>query len=116
MDNKFKAFSDEIAGLAHILNLISVSFEDPDIASLTVLTGHEGQHWRDVRRSLDDCQFSLDTLAKILEGMGADEKGVLGRIKKQLKLNMKSKEIEFLRRQTLCFTQAMQISLQMINL
>jgi hypothetical protein len=116
VDNTVNGFSDEIAALARVLNSISISFRDPVVSSLTALTGHEGQHWRDVQRSLGDCHLSLDRLAKILEKLKADEKNVFRRARKQFKLNMRSGEIACLRRQILSFTQTMQISLQMISL
>jgi Fungal N-terminal domain of STAND proteins len=116
VDGTVKTFSDEIASLAGVLNSIAVTFRDPLIASLTALTGHEGQHWRDVQRSLGDCRHSLGRLAIILERIKASEYDILRRARKQFKLNMSSGEIEVLRRQILWFTQTMQISFQMINM
>jgi hypothetical protein len=116
VDDTVKDFSDEIAALARVLNSMAISFRDPAVSSLTALTGHEGQHWRDVQRSLGDCRLSFEKLANILEKVKADEKNVLRRARKQFKLNMRSGEIACLRRQILSFTQTMQISLQMISL
>jgi Glu-tRNA(Gln) amidotransferase subunit E-like FAD-binding protein len=116
VDDAVKDLSDEIAALARVLNSMAISFRDPIVSSLTALTGHEGQHWRDVQRSLGDCRLSFEKLANILEKVKADEKNVLRRARKQFKLNMRSGEIVYLRRQILSFTQTMQISLQMISL
>src|SRR5204863_9854361 len=64
VDDTVKVFSDEIAALAQVLNSMSISFRDPAVSSLTALTGHEGRHWRDVQRSLDNCRFSLEKLQR----------------------------------------------------
>lgn len=118
VDTAVQRFSDEITGLSRVLHSISISFADASISSLPALTGHEGQHWRDVHRSLDDCKISLERLAKILEKVkaAAEGKGMLRRARKQFTLNMRAGEIVTLRSQIVSYTQTIQISLQMISL
>jgi ankyrin repeat protein len=118
VDTAVRAFSDEITALYRVLHSISISFADPSVSSLPALTGHEGQHWSDVHRSLGDCKLSLERLAKILEKVkaAAEGNGVLRRARKQFTLNMRAGEIVTLRSQIVSYTQTIQISLQMISL
>jgi ankyrin repeat protein len=118
VDTTVQHFSDEITALSRVLHSISISFADPSVSSLPALTGHEGQHWRDVQRSLGDCKLSLEQLAKILEKVkaAAEGKGMLRRARKQFTLNMRAGEIVTLRSQIVSYTQTIQISLQMISL
>lgn len=116
VDDTVKAFFDEISALSRVLSSISSSFTDPALSSRIALTGHEGQHWRDVLTSMEDCRRTLERLLKILGKVRSEEKGALRRTRKQFLLNVASGEIAVLRNQILLFTQTLQISLQMINL
>jgi hypothetical protein len=108
----------DIKSLSQVLTSIGASFEDPLLATaaLASQTGHEAQHWKNVRRSLDDCRDTLDKLEKILENIQKAESGLLRRPRKMLKLGSQAEEITLLQHEVTCYTRAMQLSLQLITM
>jgi len=54
----------ELDSLSQVFISLHTSFCDPSIVRCVFLpqTGYEGQHWRNVKRSLDDCQGCLNKL------------------------------------------------------
>jgi hypothetical protein len=64
----------EINSLSQVLSSVNESLGDPSIenAALASQTGHEGQHWRTVARSLKDCERTLQCLHTILEPLSKE--------------------------------------------
>ena len=62
IDTAVDALRIEIDSLAHVLDTLSSSFKDASLAgtALELQTGHEGEHWRHVKRSMDDCKVTLE--------------------------------------------------------
>jgi hypothetical protein len=84
--------------------------------ALEAQTGHEGQYWQTVKKSMDDCKGTLASLEQILERVGKSEAGnFLRRSYKQLKLSMDLQEIDLLKQQVGAYRQTMQLALQMIT-
>jgi len=59
IDSTVKAFSEEINGLAHVLNSIGTTLQESGVSLHLASTGIEGQHWRDVQNCLKDCRLTL---------------------------------------------------------
>lgn len=117
VDTAVRVLGIEIDSLSQVLGAISTSFSDPSLANdaLKSQTGHEAQHWQNVRRSMDDCKETLVKLERILEKVSKAGSGFLGRSKTTIKLDMNSTEILLLKQQIGAYRQTMQLSLQMIS-
>jgi len=118
VDTVVRVLDIEITSLSQVLGSIAMSFSDSLVASvaLEAQTGHEGQYWKTVKRSMDDCKGTLATLEQILQKVGKSEAGnFFRRSSKQIKLSMHLPEIDVLKQQVAAYRQAMQIALQMIS-
>lgn len=117
VDNDIRVLGVEVDQLSRVLDSISDSFNDPCLAdaALESQTGHEGQHWRNFRRSLDDCKEILAGLEGILEKVKGREGGFLRRAKSRVKLDMSSGDILLLKQQLAAYRRTMQMSLQLIT-
>jgi Fungal N-terminal domain of STAND proteins len=108
----------EVKSLSDILGSIATSFNDPLVASVALesQTGHEGQYWRTVKRSMNDCKGTLENLERILERVGKRESGgFFGRTRKHIKFAMNLSEIDLFKQQVAGYRQTMQLALQMIS-
>jgi hypothetical protein len=107
----------EIESLSHVLRSINTSFSDPSLAkvALNAHTGHEAQHWENVRQSMRDCKETLERLEQVLEKVNKGDSGFLWRPKKTIKLNMKMETIALLKQEIAAYRQTMQLSLQLIT-
>jgi hypothetical protein len=118
VDTAVRVLDIEINSLSQVLGSIATSFSDPLVASvaLEVQTGHEGQYWQNVKRSMDDCKGTLGSLEQVLEKVGKpDGGGFLRRARKQVNFSLSSHEIDLLRQEIAAYRQTMQIALQMIS-
>jgi len=117
VDSAVQVLSIEIDLLSRVLASISTSFNNPLLATaaLRSQTGHEAQHWRDVRQSMDDCKSTLEDLERILESIKKESGGFLWRPKKLIRLEMKSTEIQLLKQQVNAYRQTLHLLLQLIN-
>jgi len=121
VDNAVRVLGVEIESLAHVLRSISTSFGDQLLAKavLSAQTGHELQHWENVRRSMGDCKETLERLERVFEKLnkGDSLSGFLWRpSKKMIKFNMKTETIALLKQEIECYRQTMQLSFQLISL
>jgi hypothetical protein len=117
VDTAVRILDLEINSLSQVLGSIATSFSDSLVANefLESQTGHEGQYWRAVKKSMDDCTITLASLEEILEKVGKSEAGnFLQRSNKQLKLSMNLREIDLLKQQVAAYRQTMELALQMI--
>jgi hypothetical protein len=90
------------------------SFNDPSLVVRSSQTGHEGQHWRNIQRSLGDCKKTLETLEAIVGAINKTEGGWLRRPRKLINLALDSGEIALLKQEVASYRQTMQLSLQLI--
>jgi hypothetical protein len=116
VDTAVRVLGIEIDSLSSVLSSISLKFSDSSLAAaaLDPETGHE-PHWRNVRRSMDDCGETLGGLQRILDAVKQSESRFLRRVRKQITLEFKSGEISLLKQQIAAYRQTMQLSLQMIT-
>ena len=94
---------------------MTASLRDPLLANTAFKsqTGHEVQHWGNVKRSLQDCQEVLESLEKILENVQKTDSGFLRRPRNIVK--MSSGQLTQLHQQVASYTRTMQLSLQLIT-
>jgi hypothetical protein len=108
----------EIDSLSQVLGTLGSSFRDASLAgtALESQTGHEGEHWRHVKRSMDDCKSTLERFQRILDRVNKSEiRGIMRRPVKKLKLDMSSSDIDILKHQLTSYRRTMQLSLQLIT-
>jgi hypothetical protein len=118
VDTAVRVLDIEINSLSQVLGSLATSFSDPLVASvaLEAQTGHKGQYWQTVKKSMDDCKGTLASLERILEKVVKSEAGNLfRRSNKQIKLSMNILEIDLLKQQVAAYRQTMQLALQMIT-
>jgi chromosome segregation ATPase len=118
VDKTVQAFQDEIEDLSKVLNSINTSFNDPTYkeAALKATTEHERLHWENLRKSMNDCQWTLESLVNALKRVKKEDSGFFRRPRKQIRLNMTSAEIVRLQKQIQSYKNTMELSLHMITL
>jgi hypothetical protein len=114
VDTTIRFLAVEIDSLAQVVSSIQESFSDPSLAdaALSSQTGHEGNHWRNVRRSMNDCENTLKHLEQVMEKV---KKGKMGMFGRAVKLQMNSVEITLLKQQIGAYRETLQLSLHMIT-
>ena len=117
VDKTVQAFQDEIEDLSRVLNSIHTSFNDPVYkeAALTTTTAREGSNWENLRKSMNECQWALESLANALERVKKEDSRFFRRSRKQIKLNMTSAEIDVLKTRIQSYKTTMELSLHMIT-
>jgi hypothetical protein len=105
----------EVNSLCEVLNAMHESFNDPSLATIDMQTGHEAQHWRNVKRSLHDCTGTLKCLGEILDGLKRSGGRFLPGPRKQMNLELKLREIGVLKQQVTSYRQTMQLSMQLLT-
>jgi hypothetical protein len=115
VDSSIGVLGVEINSLCEVLNAMHESFNDPSLATIDMQTGHEAQHWRNVKRSLQDCRSTLKSLSDILDGLKQSGGNFLQRPRKQINLQFKLREIGILKEQVTSYRQTMQLSMQLLT-
>src|SRR5208282_5070114 len=71
VDENIAGLGNEIKSLHFVLSAMRNSFNDPSVQAATLAsgTGHEAQHWNNVRQSLNDCDATLQRLFVIWSKM-----------------------------------------------
>jgi hypothetical protein len=107
----------EIESLSRVLCAINTSFGDPSLANaaLASQTGHEAQHWENVKQSMKDCKETLERLEGILQDINKVDTKFFRRPWKVLKLGMKEEVISLFKQQIAAYRNTMQLSLQLIT-
>jgi hypothetical protein len=117
VDTAITTLRVEVECLSQVLSSINDSLSDNTLATAAFRsqTGHEAQHWRNVKRSMDDCKNTLENLIRILENVRRSNGGILSRARSQISLGMSSAQIASLKQQIAAYRQTMQLSLQIIT-
>jgi Fungal N-terminal domain of STAND proteins len=118
VDSTIQGYRNEVEALSRVLASINTSLSDPLVQSAVRAgrTGHAGGHWRDLKRSMNDCEGTLKNFDRILDRMTRGERGFLSLSRRQIRLDWNSGEITSLKQQIQSYKDTMQVSLQMINL
>ncbi|OCK76734.1 hypothetical protein K432DRAFT_445813 [Lepidopterella palustris CBS 459.81] len=115
VDRNVSDLISEIRSLSQVLHTINKSLEDNTLVALSRNNEHL---WVNVDSSLQDCKNTLEILYQMLKDLedgGASGLGVLRKPVKQVRLNMKTKDILFFKQQVHSHYSAMQLALQTIN-
>lgn len=117
VDTAITTIGVEVNSLSQVLSSINDSFSDGILANaaLSSQTGHETQHWRNVRQSMEDCKNTLESLIRILENVRGGTRGFLARARNQISFGMNSAEITLLKQRITAYRQTLQLSLQIIT-
>lgn len=118
VDTAIDGLRIEIDSLSQVLGTLGSSFRDASLAgtALESQTGHEGEHWRYVKQSMDDCKATLGKFQRILDDVNKPEmRGIMRRAVKKVKFDMNSGDIEMLKQQITSYRRTMQLSLQLIT-
>lgn len=117
VDTSIRVLKIEIDTLAGVLGSISVKFSDSSTATIALqsFTGYEEEYWRNVKRSMSDCEVTLRTLEEILQFIKQGGSRLKIRTTIQNRLEQKLAEIGLLKQQIAVFHKTMDISLQLIT-
>jgi hypothetical protein len=109
--------SIELEELRRVLCAINTTFSNPELAKAAFQpqTGHESQHWENVRRAMADCNRCLSSLEHLFQQMSRGESGFLGRGKKAFKMSWKEEHISLHKQQISAYRHTMELSLQLIT-
>jgi hypothetical protein len=122
VDSTVQSYRNEVEALSRVLASINTSLSDPLVQSAVRAGrtghagGHAGGHWRDVKRSMIDCEGTLKDFDQILDRITRGDRRFLGLSRRQIRLDWNSREITSLKQQIQSYRDTMQVSLQMINL
>lgn len=101
----------EVEGFAHTLQLMNDTLETPNVKISIQATGHIGNHWNYISKSIKDGQ---DTVAKLQVTLQKVDKSVsvLDSTRKHFRLKAAAGEIAMYQRQVSFYKDTMQASLQ----
>jgi len=116
-DINLRVFKIEIDSLAGIFGSISVKFSDPaiTIAIQQSLVGCEDEYWRNVKRSMNDCEVTLERVEDVLRsvyqgGVRPVRHGTL-----EARLEQRRGEIGLLKQHISMYRKTMELSLELIR-
>ena len=117
VDANLRLLGVEIDSLAQVLESVKERFGDRSLTSgiSNSQTGYEGQHWRNVRRSLGDCEDTLTRLDRVLGSVRRGGRSFLGLPGTAVKLELSSHQIVMIKRELSAHRQNMQLSLQLVT-
>ena len=119
IDLNIEGLSQEIQSLSQVLVAMQKTFDSNaiNVATLEEGTGHEAAHWKNVRRSLENCQTTLNLLAGVWEGVSRTDSRIpgLSRPKKVVTMMMSEEQITIYKGQISAFRQTIGLSLQLLT-
>lgn len=117
MDSNLTELYEETLGLSRVLGAIAKSWKQiPFIA--VAQADPDGNLWSAVKTTLDDCKSTLEKLDNKINDVqreGVFGRGLMRKATKQIKLNMRMKDIVLFKQQIHWYNSGMQSALQMIN-
>jgi RNA binding exosome subunit len=118
VDTTVRVLDIEINSLSQVLGSIATSLSDPLVGQVALesQTGHEGNYWRTVKTTLEDCKGTLASLEQIVAKIGRRQvENLFRRVRQDIRLSATNeREIELLKQQVTAYRQTMQLALQMI--
>ena len=119
VDGTLQTLAIEINSLSQVLASLTTSLKDPLLARsvFSSQTKHEIQHWKNVKRCMDDCKDTLSTLEKMVKNCEKSGKtgGLFGSSKKFVSLSLNSEAISRSQVKIKSYTRTLQLSLQLIT-
>ena len=105
----------DVSGLEQVLESMKGTFDQANNPHPSQATGHIGNHWKNLSRSLQDGQNTLIRLQELLEGVNKSVT-LLDGPRRQLRFNSAAEQIVAFRQQIQSYRDALQLSLQTIIL
>ena len=105
----------DVSGLEQVLESMKETFDRANNRHPSQATGHIGNHWKNLSRSLQDGQNTLIRLQELLEGVNKSVT-LLDGPRRQLRFNSAAEQIVAFRQQIQSYRDALQLSLQTIIL
>lgn len=107
----------EIDSLAAVFATISVKFSDSATTDsiLQSLVGCEEEVWRNVKRSMNDCEVALQTLETVLQSVNHGGLRTALRGSAESKIEQKREEIGSLKQQITLYHKTMELSRELIR-
>lgn len=105
----------DVEGLENVLESMSNTFNQPLNQPAANATGHIGNHWKNMAKSLDNARVTLGELQELLEGVNK-QTAILDFSRKHLRLKAASPQIATFRSQIQSYRDALQLSMQSIIL
>ena len=119
VDENVQVLRIEVDMLSRVLYALHSKLREPRLAhaAFDVQTGHERQHWESVKQLMDDCEGTLLSLERILDGVGRSNslRGFLRKPVKKFKLDIRQSDIESHKHAIAAYRQTLQLSLQLIT-
>jgi len=119
-DPSLGVLRSELDSLSQVFVSIHTSFREASVARCVLLpqTGYEGQHWRNVKRSLDDCKGSLFKLDRFFHPLAKakrsqavlQSKGIKAMIRE---LNLA--DVQVFKQQITSYRKVLELSQQLID-
>lgn len=118
IDSTLSGLATTIGSLSAVFQTIGETYRVADLINPHIPSPLESQYWQNVMQTMEDCTRTLQQL----EGILADVRGVEGKLfgmanlKRQIKLELREKGIEFCRKQIDGYCQTMNLSLHLLSL
>ena len=112
-DKGLGTLSSEIDALSEVLEAIGGCFCDPSTARLAIAarTGHEEQHWRDVKQAMGECKRMLEELHRGLQPSQNSLRGGRRAI-----IGVTSEELSQYHHQIMAYRRTMQMSQDLVEM
>ncbi|KAJ4295389.1 hypothetical protein N0V90_007401 [Kalmusia sp. IMI 367209] len=106
---------NDVEGFQRVLESTKETFDQHDIRSTLQITGHVGNHWKNLARSLKDGAETLQHLRELLDGVNKN-RSFLESSRKALRLRGVKEQIKGYREQIQSYRGALQLSLSTVIL
>jgi len=117
VDSNVAALCEEVVGLSRVLDAIHKSWKQEPLVAIAS-HGPDAELWASLKPSLKDCRKTLEKLHQKLEDVQKSSfigRSFLRRPVKQIRLNMKTKDIVTYQQRIHSYSLAMHSALQAIN-
>lgn len=115
VDSTLTGLIGDIASFSQVLESMRDTFDQDEIKASIQITGHAGNHWKNLARSLDDGTRTLQQLTALLEGINKTTSFLDGP-RKQLRFKSAIDQIGTYRGQIQSYRAGLQLSLSTIIL
>jgi hypothetical protein len=115
VDSTLTGLIGDIGSFSQVLESMRDTFDQDEIKANVQVTGHAGNHWKNLARSLDDGTRTLQQLTALLEGINKSTSFLDGP-RKQLRFKSAIDQIGTYRGQTQSYRAGLQLSLSTIIL
>jgi len=115
VDTKVESLLHDVESFAEVIQLMAETLKEANVQSSLSATGHIGNHWKNLSRSIRDAQETLGKLQEIVERVNKNVT-LLDGPRKRLRLKAAAEEVEVFREHLRSYRDTLQLSLQTIIL